>query len=278
MTENTLMLQVRGYLESAGFKILLQQEYFLVADRLVFGQERDTWIVWTVPQDMDRSLFESTLRAGISAMRPNYPDARAYVLSRSKSGFSREFQQTLIDQRIRLLVPIQFFDTAFKVEEAPKAASAIADIRSSAISQKRVPQPYTAHGPGGELEEGPDLLDKLSEEFQEYENSIIRIVIGRAGIGKSFLFRALFSSVYDNFLNAKAAFGSLPRPIPLLPEHVKGLYALRTELLIENFLRTDVACPVPRETFEWLLANGYTTWLMDGLDELYAGDPHFSNI
>jgi len=48
---DSLLPLVRGYLESAGFKILLQQTESLVADKLVFGKERKTWVVWTVPGD-----------------------------------------------------------------------------------------------------------------------------------------------------------------------------------------------------------------------------------
>jgi len=142
MMPEKLMPLVRGYLESAGFKILAQQSECLVADKLVFGQERDTRIVWTVPVDEDIARYESTLRASVSMTRPNYPDAKAYVVAKSRSGFSRDLLQTLSDQGIRLLVPIWFFDAAFRVDEAPKATSAINDIRSPDILQKRIPQPF----------------------------------------------------------------------------------------------------------------------------------------
>ena len=267
--------QARGYLESAGFKIVLQQDECLVADRLVFGQERDTWIVWTAIGGREASTSESMLRSNISRVRPNYPEARAYVIAQSRGGFSRDFQQMLTDQRVRFLVPVQFFDTAFKVEEAPRAASAIADVRSLEILQKRVPQPYEVQGPTGDLTQGADLLGTLIDELANEESSAVHVVVGRAGIGKSFLFRALFARLYDEFLRAKASLVLKSRPIPLLPQHMKDIYALRTELLIDNFLRTDVASPVARETFEWLLVNGFATWLLDGLDELYAGDPSF---
>ncbi len=198
------------------------------------------------------------------------------MLSRTRGGFSRSLRQELADQRIRVLVPIQFFDAAFKVEEAPKAASAIADIRSTRILAERVPQPYQAEGIAGDEATGKDLLDTLSSELRTATNTpAVRLVVGRAGIGKTFLSRALFAHLYDNFMKAKAQLRSTPRPVPLLPDHMKDLYALRTELLVENFLRTDVASPVSRETFEWLLVNGYATWLLDGLDELFTGDPGF---
>src|SRR5206468_992323 len=100
-----------------------------------------------------------------------------------------------------------------------RAASAIADIRSLEILDKRVPQPYMAQGPSGESAPGPDLLDTLFDELAKTELPTIHVVVGRAGIGKSFLFRALFARAYDVFLQAKAGLVAKPRPIPLLPEH-----------------------------------------------------------
>jgi hypothetical protein len=95
-----------------------------------------------VPEGQEPSRYESALRASISSIRPNYPDAKACLLASSRGGFSRDLLQTLTEERIQFLVPIWFFDTPFKVEEAPKAASVIADIRSLAASQKRIPQPF----------------------------------------------------------------------------------------------------------------------------------------
>lgn len=269
---SSLLPLVRGYLGSAEFNILRQEKDFIVADKLIFGQDRDTWIIWVVPPDQDLQQYEFYLRRTIPEILANYPDARASVLAESRSGFSRDLLQTLAELRVKFLVPIQFFDAAFKVEDAPKAASAIASIRSLATTQQRVPQPSQTED--GERKES-DLLDSLTSELSRPNKPSVRVVVGRAGIGKSFLFRAVFSQMYDEFLRAKAQHGRRPRPIPLLPEHLKGIYALRTEALIDNFLRTDVASPVALETFEWLLVNGFAVWLLDGLDELYAGDPNF---
>ena len=272
---NSLATLVEGYLESAGFKILEGGKDCVVADRLVFAEDHDTRIVWTIPKNQNIARYESILRANVSKIRSKYPDAKGTVLSSSRAGFSRSLQQELNDQRIRILVPIQFFDTEFKFEHAPKAASAIADIRSTKILSQRVRQPYIDEGNNGERSTGGDLLDTLSEELTASNTSTVRLVVGRAGIGKTFLSRAVFAQLYDHFIKAKARQGSAPRPIPLLPDHMKNLYTLRTELLIENFLRTDVASPVSRDTFEWLLVNGFAIWLLDGLDELFTGDRGF---
>lgn len=272
---NKLLEHVQGYLESAGFTILEQQDEFLAADRIVFGQERSTWIVWTVPPGTDAESYQPKLRASISQMRPSYPDAMAFVLARSRGGFKREFLQTLTELRIKFLVPSWFFDTALKVEETPRIKSAIADIRSLDILRARVPQPFEQYTDIGTPTDGSDLFDHLIEDLSGAQDPTIRIVVGRAGIGKSFLFRALFARLYNDFIEAKNRQAAGRRPIPLLPEHLKDSYAIRTELLIDNFLRKDVASSVARESFEWLLVNGYTSWFLDGLDELYAGDPYF---
>jgi len=271
---DSLLPLVRGYLASAGFRILEERSECLVADKLVFGQERDTWVVWTVPPDQNPARYESTLRASISAIRPNYPDARAYVVAQSRVGLSRDLLQNLTESSIKFLVPVWFFDAPFKVEEAPRAASAIADIQALAASQRRVPQPFSLDRAEQDAQ-GEDLLETLRAELSAPGGATVRVIVGRAGIGKSFLFRALFEKLYEDFFEAKIHHRARPRPIPLVPEHLKGTYALRTEALIDNFLRTDVAAPVSRETFEWLLVNGFATWLLDGLDELYAGDPGF---
>jgi hypothetical protein len=269
----SLQSLVRGYLTSAGFRILEERGDCLVADKLVFGHDRDTWLVWSVPAGQEPRRYESALRASISSIRPNYPDAKACVLASSRGGFPRDLLQTLTEERVQFLVPIWFFDTPFKVEEAPRAASAIADIRSLAASQRRIPQPFRLEEETEEPQS--DLFEQLRAELATPASPTVRVVVGRAGIGKSFLFHALFDRLYGDFLSAKGQQRTTPRPIPLLPEHLKGTYALRTEALIDNFLRTDVAAPVSRETFEWLLINGFATWLLDGLDELYAGDPGF---
>ncbi len=264
---------VRGYLTSSGFRVLEERGDCVVADRLVFGQERDTWLVFTVPEEGEPSAYEATLRASISSVSQNYPDAKAYVLASSRGGFSRDMLQTFADLRIKLLVPVWFFDTPFNWEEARKVASALLDIRSLAQSQKRVPQPFTVED--GDVQTQNDLFEQLRTELSRPDAATVRIIVGRAGMGKSVLFRALYDHMYGAFQSAKRQQRTMPRPIPLLPEHLKATYGLRTEALIETFLRTEVAAPVTRETFEWLLVNGFHTWLLDGIDELYAGDPGF---
>lgn len=267
---------VRDYLLADGFTEIetsTDSEYVIV-DRPDVGGSRDTRIVWVVPNHAESNRYESILSPLIERLRKQYPDAKGTVLLASGGGLSRGMRQRITELRIRVKVPIQFFDTAFKVEEAPRAASVISQIRS--LDPLRVRQPYEMSDAVGEIaDEGPDLLDRLSTTREVAGEPCVRIVVGRAGIGKTFLSRALFATQYEHFLSAKKARSTGSRPIPLLPEHMKGIQALRTSLLIENFLRTDVAAPVKESTFQWLLVNGFTTWLLDGLDELITGDEEF---
>lgn len=263
---------VQGYFESAGFKVEDRGEY-LFADKLGFGLERDTRLVWVAPPGRRPDNYENKLQESISAVRQNYPDAKACVLASSREGFSRDLLRALTQSRIKFLVPIQFFDTPFKVEDAPRTVSAIAGIRSSAASQKGVPQPFRLDTESNDTQQ--DLFLQLRDELTKPEAPTIRIIVGRAGIGKSFLFQALFARLYEDFLSAKKEQQTRPRPIPLLPEHLRETHALRIDSLIDNFLRTDIAVPIGGDTFQWLVVNGFATWLLDGLDELYTGDPHF---
>lgn len=268
---------VRSYLASADFNVSEEAGGCLVADKLIFGSERDTRLVWVPEGSPDGGYDENTLWDSISEVRANYPAAaRPTVIAPLREGFSRDMQQTLRQSRVRLLAPIQFFDSRFRVEESPRSASSIADIRKTAQSMTRVPQPFTEFNTSDPATRShQDLFQRLRNDMEGNDGPCIQIVVGRAGIGKSYLFTALFDDLYSKFLEAKARLRSLPRPIPLLPDHLKKTSSLRTDHLIDSFLRTDVADPMSRKTFRWLLVNGFATWLLDGLDELYAGDPSF---
>ena len=272
--ENTKSLAeaVRSYLESAGFN-LSQEHDCLIADKLIFGAERDTRLVWVTPEGRRTGSYGSHLWESISRVRGHYPSAKATVVAPSREGFSSDLRRTLTQSRVKLLTPIQFFDSPFRVEESPRAASAIADIRQAAESQGRIPQPFEVETDVPKRDQ--DLFLRLRDDMSDTTDATVRIVVGRAGIGKSFLFNALFADLYREFLAAKRQLRNRPRPIPLLPEHLKQTHSMRTDALIDNFLHTDVAAPMSSETFVWLLVNGYAAWLLDGLDELYAGDPGF---
>lgn len=271
MTELTSL--VDGFLTAAGFKCTPLGRLCACAERPLFAGDRDVRLVWTAPPEA--TSIEPAVRGSIGEYRRRFPEAWAALVVHSRSGLSRPFLEYLTEQRIRVLVPGQFFDTDFKVDQAPQMRSAIASLRSTEILCQRVPQPYVLDGDAADGADSRDLLATLLEELKQPQESRLRLVVGKAGIGKTFLFRALFAELYSAFADAKARQSSRARPIPFLPEHLKNALGLRTELLVESFLQSDVASPVSRQAFEWLLVNGFSTWLFDGLDELYAGDARF---
>jgi hypothetical protein len=268
-----LALLVKGYLESSGFKVLSEQQGRVIADRPSVANLRDIWIVWTVPEGTDRQRYERSLVPAIEETLRDYPEAHGFLLASNKGGFSREFIAELAEHRVRFLVPIQFFDTPFKDEEAGSAASTQRELARP--FESRVAQPYEESYPGAENKRGDDLADDILPLLTRPKAPTVHFVVGRAGIGKSIFFGELFSRLYRTFMGAKRSGEQAPRPMPMLPKHRRGAVALRTELVIDSFLNTELASSIRRETFEWLVGEGFAVWLLDGLDELYAGDQTF---
>jgi hypothetical protein len=276
---------IQGYLESADYNLLDVREGFLVADRLQLGGYRDTRLLWIPPPstriDDFRQLEHRFLRE-FEKVIPQYQDARCFIVAHTLEGFSKEFRSEAARLRVSMSVPILFLDAPFKIEEAPQTSSVMKTLKETELGNKRVPQPYTIVINGEPKEEGddlfPDLLDELiGTEFSlsRPKNPCLRIVVGAAGAGKSVLFQALFARAYEHFHEHKRKRQISTRPIPFIPEYLRQASGLRTEALIDSLLRTEVAVPVPRCTFEWMLIHGFSMWLLDGLDELYAGDPDF---
>jgi Pentapeptide repeats (9 copies) len=100
-------------------------------------------------------------------------------------------------------------------------------------------------------------------------------VTAPAGFGKSHLFRSLFARLYSDFIDAKRSGSWALRPLPLLPEYLASAAGPTLRALVASFLSTEVARPLSVESFEWMLTHGYACFLLDGLDEVIARDPHF---
>jgi len=267
--------QIIGYLQTLGYGFLEQANDFIAADKVDFGGARDTRLIW-IPiepeHDWDAPNIEKKLIHDFKDKTARYPNARGWVVAGTFGGFSQEFRAEAQRYGIFLRVPIQFFDTPFRYEEATQYQSAIKDLRTP---PPRIPQPYCILVNGEAKEKGEDLLETLWNEFRYPDKPGLRVVVGPAGIGKTWLFRALFSRLYKQFLDQKNRLETFPRPIPLIPAYLKNAGAIRVQDLYRSFLEAEVASPIRLPTFEWLVVNGYATWLFDGLDELYAGDPDF---
>lgn len=270
---------VETYLTSAGYHFLQQREGFLIADRLLgLGGLHDTWLVWVppklnLPEDYRRA--ESGLLGQFSTFIPKYPNSRYFVLTPGVASFTKPFRAEASRLGVTLTVPILFFDSPYKSEVSRDYKSAISSLLEDNQSATRVPQPYVHVTDGNPAGEGDDLYSELLQEISNSHQPCLRVVVGPAGIGKSVLFKAVFHDLYQRFQEHKARRGVFCRPVPLVPAYLRRTTSIRVAQLIDEFLRTDVAAPVPHPTFEWMLCNRYSTWLFDGLDELYTGDPEF---
>lgn len=269
---------VEEYLSSLGFRILNREDGFLISDRLGHASGRDTWLVWTprrpaLPEDYP--ALQRKLSGEFNKYRSRYPRGRFLVVSPTLEGYGGSFRRDATATGIELTVPIRFFDSPFKTESNPSYLSAFSPVLEMSKDAPRVPQPFELLVDGQLEREGEDLLPELATHMGSSKSPGLRIVVGPAGMGKSVLFNWLFRQLYEQFQDNKAKTREYPRPIPFIPPYLRQAVSVRADALLDEFLRTDVATPVPRETFRWMLVNGFTTWLFDGLDELYAGDPDF---
>jgi hypothetical protein len=268
---------VEEYLRSAAYNLLNTDRGLIVADKPGVGGDRDTLVVWLPAQlysGKPFSQFEPSFVEKLEQDVALYPDAHYTMLVDSLEGISRSFTEIATTRRVKIRVPAQFFDAPFRVEDSPEAASAIKAFRDPDISNF-IPQPYVQDLDGGASSTNSDLLRDLIDDIDAATAPCIRFVVGSAGAGKSVLFKNLFGLMYRDFLAKKNRRILSRRPIPFVPEHLRDTYTIRTVALVDSFLRADVAAPVSRETLEWMVANGCCSWMFDGLDELYSGDPEF---
>ena len=268
-TKKNLKTQVEEYLKVEGYTLQNASGGYVAASRPTTGGYKDIILVWLKAQKQS----EHDLLDKIEETSSRYPSARHTILVPTRGGLSRDFRTRASELKIKIRVPVQFFDAPFRVESAPNATSAISSLRDSV--PEYIPQPYKSKN----TKLGTDLLADLKNKYttgEQYSN--LRIIVGPAGSGKSMFFRSLFTELYDHFIQKKRQQESFPRPIPLLPEYLRDDSSVRTRVLIEDFLRTDVAQPVSLGSFEWMVGNGYSMCLFDGLDELYAGDKDFFRL
>jgi len=277
---NALRNEVLGYLEVLGYNFLEKAEDFLIADKVGFGGTHDTQQVW-VPlrpeDDEDIPRLERRLLREFEEQANRYPKASRWIVADTFGGFSQRFRGEADSFGVQRRVPIQFFDTPFKSEGLTPATSlTLSELRKPIA---RIPQPFSVLTNGEPQKKGEDLLEHLRREFRFAEGASLRIIVGPAGVGKTWFFRSLFSGLYDYFLEQKRKLEAFPRPVPLVSDyfHRRGV-ALRTQDLVREFIDQELETYVSQATFEWMLEHGYALWLFDGLDELYAGDRRFFEL
>jgi hypothetical protein len=103
----------------------------------------------------------------------------------------------------------------------------------------------------------------------------VRFIDGAAGAGKTVAFNALLRASFDEFMEAKASHILRRRPIAFLPEHIRDEAIGYVDDILDAAAEADMAQAVEPEQLRWLLKRGFSTWMLDGLDEVYAGDNDF---
>ncbi len=275
-----LLALTEGYLRAQGFTVSRRARDQLIGNRLTVGEEREFVYVWVL-REMDPAALrarEGAYLAHFKAAADAHPAAQKIVLVPSRAGLSREFEAGA--QRwygVKLRTPAQFFDTAFKWEGSPEAASALSRLKKKGeeTKRRRLPQPFSSLSGG----QGDDLLPILRGELAKPRGNSagrpISLVIGPAGMGKSFLLASLFADLYENFQDLKRAQILAPRPLALLPEHIPLGDAPTVRSILRGFLSAEFARPLDQDLFEWRLTHGLACWLLDGLDEIISLDPSF---
>lgn len=273
------------YLKAAGYMTTQRGRDLIVGTRRTsVGHEDEVILVWVPIMDA-RRLFqpqEGPYLARFQGATEEYPQARKFMLvptfEQMTSGFRQAAKQIY---NVNIRVPIQFFDAPFVQEESPGrvASSKVRELvdRAEEKAPHRVPQPFTSHDASGK---GQDLLAVLTEQLQRQirpSDKNVHIVVGPAGAGKSILFEALFARLYRDFIEDKRRLTVVPRPrpLPVLPEYLPAAVAPTLRALVDAFIATEIAAPVTRPVFEWMLSNGFAAWLLDGLDEIISRDQDF---
>lgn len=236
--------------------------------------------------------------------------ARGYYLVLRRRGLSQAF----ISDATRILgggvrVPIEFFDSDYKSDQASARAarrSVMDGLLDEAATVRRIAQPFrlrTGLAPGDVKDVPGDLVEHLETAMMEApQQPLLRFIDGGAGIGKTVAFNAIVKRLTDEFKEAKQQRTvHRLRPIVFLPEHLRAQQedeinarlsrdgrltdvvaatelqgqVRRVEELINATISSDMASVVKPEQLIWLLREGYSVWMFDGLDEVYSGDNRF---
>ena len=267
-----------GYLKAEDYDVIRHGRHLLRGTRQGIAEATDFIFVW-VPDRQELSNFRTSERPYISEFEridSQYPASKKFMLVESREGLSQDFvRMAKRYYGVEIRVPIQFFDTIFKWDEsdAPSAASDL-HKRGNSRLRSRVRQPFTI---AGEKNPDGDLLETLLTRLRgRNSGKSIHIVVGPAGIGKTYLSESLFARLYASFIDDKREQRTLwMRPLPLLPEHMQSSSGPTVRALLDSFLLTEFARPLNRSVFEWQLANQLGVWLIDGLDEIISTDPGF---
>ena len=268
-----------GYLRAEGYEVTRRRKDLLHGAKQGIAEAIDHVFVW-VPDPKALENFRSQERPYLDRFEEidkQYPVARKVMLVPSREGLSQEFTRGAIRwHNVEIRVPVQFFDTDFKSDKSPDASTAASELRKRGedLIRTRTPQPFTIHS---EDEGGDDLLGTLFENIRSgAQSKNIHMIVGPAGIGKTYLTESLFAQLHDSLMQDKNSRRTVwRRPLPVLPGHLRFANGPNIGAILDAFLNTEFSRPLNRQVFEWMLGNQFGVWIVDGLDEVIARDPKF---
>lgn len=293
MIDGQLGSLIEGFLAADGFAVERPAPYCLRGSRAgAAGEADERRYIWFSDPEHGVAPGEAALLQDFEAARAVLgPNALGFLVVPSLAGLSPAFRQQARSAGIGVRVPVQFFDTAYKSGVADAAfgegqgAEAGEIFRSLErhgrdVAATRVAQPFerlTALGAAAAgFDSGPDILSVLRETMTAPRGTpLLTLVVGNAGAGKSHLFAALFADLYSRFMAAKRGLRTAARPIAFLPDHIREKQVATLDGLLGAVTATDAAAATSPALMRFLNGAGFTTWMFDGLDEVFAGESDF---
>lgn len=277
----------RGYLGAEGWDVRTRGRDLLVGDRVSKrgDDEKDHIYVW-VPPDVgtDFASREGPYLRRFEEAKVEHPTAEKILLVQRLAGLSSEFRTGAKRwHSVRVLTEAQFFDTSMRWETDLRSASTARELRNRGdeFGSRRIKQPFRVVRPHGVDDEfsGPDLLDVLRDNLRDPrsldERPTIHIVVGPAGMGKSFLFDTLYAGLYDRFQADKRAQHPSARPFALVRDYLDNAASSTIASALDAYLHAEFPKRLDSEQFNWRLIHGMGIWLLDGLDEVLERDSKF---
>ncbi len=276
--EQDLLDLTDSFLRAEGYEVSARGKDLLVGSRRSIGEDVQFLYVW-IPRIQPHGSFRSQEGPYLARFKEAgdvHAFAQKFMLVPTFEGLSSEFRKMALQRHnVKVRVPVQFFDTAFRWETTPEASSAAKDLRDRGelLITSRIRQPFVD---GEGRNPGSDLLDHLVQTLTSPAAAgRVQLIVGPAGIGKSYLFEALFAKLHGGFLESKRKQLLSARPLALLPQFMPLADAPSVRAVLRAYLQTDFARPLDAKVFEWMLGRGLGMWLLDGLDELINQDPDF---
>jgi hypothetical protein len=296
--------EVADFLIADGYRLLrAPASHRISAERKLRVWKKEKLELWLPVREQIRIEAAAVLEE-LRSVKRQKPAATCIVLLPSMTSLGTNFVKdaTAVSSYVRSFA--YFFDAAFRQTDQAnlgvgtgKGSQAASYFRKSLLRPEliggsvtggdtgepvlwRVPQQFFIRD-GLEPQQRSalrttDLFDELTGYITD-RSSLPRVtfVIGAAGIGKSVVFSALFTWLYQEFQKAKLQQKEGIRPIPVLPDTLARAPSYSTAKLFAAICETEGAQATRQELLDWSLKSGRCVLMFDGLDEFFSEQDDF---